>query len=136
MPNSFDHGGRGPSNSRLFVAGVAFALTVCVLTALMIAKYQGRLDPIVRVTAELTNVGDGLPAKSDVKFRGVLVGFVGLYLLGSLSGSPQWLLDLGPFAHTPRVGADFTATPLLWLLAIDGLLIALGAIGFRRRDVR
>jgi virulence factor Mce-like protein len=76
MPNSFDHGGRGPSNRRLFVAGVAFALTVCVLTALMIAKYQGRLDPIVRVTAELTNVGDGLPAKSDVKFRGVLVGFV------------------------------------------------------------
>jgi virulence factor Mce-like protein len=76
MPNSFDHGGRGPSNTRLFVAGVAFVLTVCVITALMIAKYQGRLDPIVRVSAELTNVGDGLPAKSDVKFRGVLVGFV------------------------------------------------------------
>jgi ABC-type transporter Mla subunit MlaD len=42
----------------------------------MLAKYKGRLDPIVRVSAELMNVGDGLPAKSDVKFRGVLVGFV------------------------------------------------------------
>ena len=51
---------------------------------------------------------------------GVLVGFIALYLLGSLSGSPQWLLDLEPFAHTPRVGdGTFTATPLLWLLAID-----------------
>lgn len=76
MPNSFDHAGRGPSNTRLFVAGVAFSLVVFVIAALMIAKYKGRLDPIVRVSAELTNVGDGLPAKSDVKFRGVLVGSV------------------------------------------------------------
>lgn len=76
MPNSFDYGGRGPSNGRLFAAGVSFLLIVAAVTALMIAKYQGRLDPIVRVSAELVNVGDGLPAKSDVKFRGVLVGFV------------------------------------------------------------
>jgi virulence factor Mce-like protein len=96
MPNSFDHGGRGPSNSRLFVAGVAFALTVCVLTALMIAKYQGRLDPIVRVSAELTNVGDGLPAKSDVKFRGVLVGFVN-GVVPATGGRPNIVhIDLKP----------------------------------------
>jgi phospholipid/cholesterol/gamma-HCH transport system substrate-binding protein len=76
MPNSFDHAGRGPSNIRLFVTGVAFVLVVFVIAALMIAKYKGRLDAIVRVSAELVNVGDGLPAKSDVKFRGVLVGFV------------------------------------------------------------
>lgn len=67
---------------------------------------------------------------------GVLVGFVALYLLGSLSGSPQWLLDLEPFAHTPRVGDDFTAVPLLWLLAVDFALIALGVMAFRRRDLR
>lgn len=67
---------------------------------------------------------------------GVLVGFIALYLLGSLSGSPQWLLDLEPFTHTPRVGGDFTAVPLLWLLGIDGALIALGVIAFRRRDLR
>jgi ABC-2 type transport system permease protein len=67
---------------------------------------------------------------------GVLVGFVGLYLLGSLSGSPQWLLDLEPFTHTPRVGGDFDATPILWLLAIDTTLIVLGGMAFRRRDLR
>lgn len=76
MPNSFDHEGRGPSNTRLFVAGASFILILSVIAAAMIAKYQGKLDPIVRVNAELINVGDGLPAKSDVKFRGVLVGFV------------------------------------------------------------
>ena len=68
---------------------------------------------------------------------GVLVGFIALYLIGSLAGVSQWLLDLEPFAHTPRVGGgDFTAVPLLWLLAIDAALIMLGVMAFRRRDLR
>jgi polyether ionophore transport system permease protein len=68
---------------------------------------------------------------------GVLVAFIALYLIGSLAEFPQWLLDLEPFAHTPRVGGgDFTAVPLLWLLAIDATLIVLGTTAFRRRDVR
>jgi len=67
----------------------------------------------------------------------VLVGFVALYLLGSLSGFPQWLLDLVPFAHTPRVGTgEFTATPLVWLLAVDVVLAVAGTATFRRRDLR
>jgi ABC-2 type transport system permease protein len=67
---------------------------------------------------------------------GVLVGFVALYLIGSLAGYGQWLLDLEPFAHIPRVGAGFSAVPLLWLLAIDAGLIIFGAATFRRRDLR
>lgn len=67
---------------------------------------------------------------------GVLVAFIAVYLLGSLSGSPQWLLDLEPFAHTPRVGSDFTVAPVLWLLAVDTVLITLAATAFRRRDLR
>jgi ABC-2 type transport system permease protein len=68
---------------------------------------------------------------------GVLVGFVALYLIGSLAVFPQWILDLEPFAHVPLIGAgNFTVVPLLWLLAIDGVLITLGATAFRRRDVR
>lgn len=67
---------------------------------------------------------------------GVLIGFIALYLIGSLAGFSQWLLDLEPFAHIPRIGADFTAVPLLWLLAIDVGLVILGAMAFRRRDLR
>jgi ABC-2 type transport system permease protein len=67
---------------------------------------------------------------------GVLVAFVALYLIGSLAGFPQWLLDLEPFGHIPRVGSGFTVVPLLWLLAIDAALILLGSMAFRRRDLR
>ncbi|MGH3678633.1 MAG: MlaD family protein [Mycobacterium sp.] len=76
MPNSFDYDPRSPTNPRLFVVGVCFVLIAAATAALMIAKSEGRLDKVVPVSAELINVGDGLPAKSDVKFRGVLVGSV------------------------------------------------------------
>jgi ABC-2 type transport system permease protein len=57
-------------------------------------------------------------------------------MLGSLSNSPQWLLDLEPFTHIPHVGSgNFSATALWWLLALDTALIALGAMAFRRRDL-
>ncbi|MGH3562415.1 MAG: ABC transporter permease, partial [Mycobacterium sp.] len=88
---------------------------------------------LVAVTVALFGL---LPRFNPVAW-GVLVGFVALYLLGSLSGAPQWLLDLEPFAHIPRVGGDdFTAVPLLWLLVIDAALIALGAAAFRQRDMQ
>ncbi|ORW57354.1 ABC transporter permease [Mycobacterium parmense] len=67
---------------------------------------------------------------------GVLVGFIALYLIGSLAGLPQWALDLEPFAHVPRIGDGFTVQPLLWLLAIDAALIMLGVRAFRLRDLR
>lgn len=92
--------------------------------------------PAVWLLSAVTVVLFGLTPRFAPVAWGVLVGFVALYLLGSLSGSPQWLLDLEPFAHTPRVGDDFTAVPLLWLLAVDFALIALGVMAFRRRDLR
>jgi ABC-2 type transport system permease protein len=88
---------------------------------------------LVGVTVALFGL---LPRITPVAW-GVLVAFIALYLLGSLANSPQWLLDLTPFSHTPHVGSGtFVATPLIGLLAIDGVLITLGVMGFRRRDVR
>jgi virulence factor Mce-like protein len=76
MPNSFDTNSYSPSTRKLFVLGIGFVLIAALIAAACIAKSEGNFDRIVRVTAELVNVGDGLPDKSDVKFRGVLVGDV------------------------------------------------------------
>jgi len=68
---------------------------------------------------------------------GVLVAFVALYLLGSIAGLPRWVIDLQPFAHAQRApGEAFNAAPVLVLLLIDVVLIAVGLLAFRRRDMR
>lgn len=92
--------------------------------------------PAVWLLAAVTVALFGVAPRFTPVAWGVLVGFVALYLLGSLSGSPQSLLNLEPFAHTPRMGSEFTAVPVLWLLGLDAVLIALGAMAFRRRDLR
>jgi polyether ionophore transport system permease protein len=59
-----------------------------------------------------------------------------LVLLGPLMGLDQWLLDLSPFTHIPRLpGGQVTATPLAWPPAITAALLTAGLAGFRRRDL-
>jgi ABC-2 type transport system permease protein len=93
--------------------------------------------PAVWLLAGVTLAVFGVAPRFAPLAWGVLVGLIAVYLLGSLSGAPQWLLDLEPFAHVPRVDAGpVDLTPLMWLLLIDAALAALGFLAFRRRDLR
>jgi ABC-2 type transport system permease protein len=92
--------------------------------------------PAVWLTSAVAVGLFGLAPRFTPVAWGILIAFIALYLIGSLAGFPQWVLDLEPFAHVPRVGSDFTVVPVLWLLAADAALIALGAMAFRRRDLR
>ncbi|MBA0048171.1 MCE family protein [Mycobacterium sp. NPDC050853] len=74
--NSFETDGRGPSEKLLLGTGLAMILVAALVTGLMLLKSTGRLNDYIRVVADLVNVGDGLPQKSDVKYHGVLVGEV------------------------------------------------------------
>jgi virulence factor Mce-like protein len=76
MPNSLDLDGRGPTERQLLGLGVVVLVLALATTITMLLKSTGRLDNYVRVTADLHNVGDGLPARSDVKYHGLLVGSV------------------------------------------------------------
>ncbi|MGC9669564.1 ABC transporter permease [Planosporangium sp. 12N6] len=65
-----------------------------------------------------------------------LVACLLLLELGALLKLDQWLVDVSPFAHVPKLpGSAFTATPLLWLAAVAATLTAAGLVGLRRRDV-
>jgi ABC-2 type transport system permease protein len=131
------------SGAAMLIAGLAAGLTYGAAAhdiggklPLVIGTAAVQL-PAVWLLAALTVALFGLAPRLTPVAWGVLVGFVALYLIGSLSGAPQWLLDLEPFAHIPRVGGgDFTAVPLVVMLVIDATLIALGALAFRRRDLR
>lgn len=77
---------------------------------------------VPRLTAALTWAG--------------LVGCLVLLELGALLGLSQWLVDLSPFAHVPKLpGTTFTATPLLWLTGIALSLTLVGLATFRTRDI-
>ncbi|RJO76950.1 MCE family protein [Nocardia panacis] len=71
-----DPSGRGPTMRQLLIAGVCGLLVFAVVLALLLARYRGAFQENVKVTANLTTTGDGLPEDADVKFRGVLVGAV------------------------------------------------------------
>jgi ABC-2 type transport system permease protein len=61
----------------------------------------------------------------------VLILFVG----GAVDGG-QWLRDISPYTHIPRIpGGSFDAVPLVVLLLIATALAALGYLGIGRRDV-
>lgn len=74
MAKVFDISGRGPSGKKLLIAGVAMIAVSVIIAALLVAKSEGRLEDFTKVTADLTNVGDGLPNRSDVRYHGLLVG--------------------------------------------------------------
>ncbi|MEU0532270.1 ABC transporter permease [Amycolatopsis tolypomycina] len=59
-----------------------------------------------------------------------------LSLFGPVVDLPQAVLDVSPFQHPPKIpGQAFTATPLVWLLAVAVVALVAGLAGWRRRDV-
>jgi ABC-2 type transport system permease protein len=59
-----------------------------------------------------------------------------LTVLGPEIRLAQWVLDVSPFTHVPKLpGVAFTVAPLAWLLAVAVALTAAGLAGFRRRGL-
>lgn len=108
MANSFELDGRGPSERQLLGCGIALLAVLALVTATLLVKATGRLDPQVKVVAELVNVGDGLPQRSDVKYHGVLVGAV-QSVTPAAHGNPNYVhIDLKP-EYAQSIPATVTA---------------------------
>ncbi|KUH64440.1 mammalian cell entry protein [Mycolicibacterium novocastrense] len=108
MANSFDLDGRGPTDRQLIGAGIAVAVVLALISVTLLVKATGRLDPFVRVVANLVNVGDGLPQRSDVKYHGVLVGAVDS-VTPAAHGNPNYVhINLDPH-YARSIPANVTA---------------------------
>jgi len=108
VPNSFELDGRGPSDRQLLGLGAAVLAVAVLVTAGLLATSTGRLNDYVRVVADLINVGDGLPQKSDVKYHGVLVGTVN-GVVPAANGKPNYVhIDLKP-EYAKSIPATVTA---------------------------
>ncbi|RSM73850.1 ABC transporter permease [Kibdelosporangium aridum] len=60
------------------------------------------------------------------------------WLLGQLGPAlqvPQWLMNVSPFTHVPKLLSDISAGPLIWLSVVAVALMAAGLAGLRRRDI-
>jgi ABC-2 type transport system permease protein len=79
----------------------------------------------------------GLAPRASVAGAWTVVGVMVLIaLFGQVLRLSQWVLDVSPFTHVPKLpGASLTAAPLLWLSLAVLALAAAGLAGLRRRDI-
>jgi ABC-2 type transport system permease protein len=92
--------------------------------------------PAAWVLAAIVVAVFGLAPRFVVAGWAALAGFVVVGELGPLLGLSQWVLDLSPFAHVPKLpGGTFSPASLVTLTAIAVLLGAAGLVGLRRGDV-
>ena len=77
-----------------------------------------------------------LPDASVAGAWTVLGAVVVIDLFGAAFQFPQWLLDISPFTHAPKLpGGTVSAAPLLWLCLAALAFSAAGLAALRRRDI-
>ncbi|GLX02318.1 ABC transporter permease [Microtetraspora sp. NBRC 16547] len=93
--------------------------------------------PAVWVLAAITIALFGLLPRLTAVSWGALAICALFGLVGTALGFDEWVLDISPFTHLPRLpGGQFSAAPLVWLSAVAVALIAAGLVGLRRcRDL-
>jgi len=92
--------------------------------------------PAVWVLAAVAVALVGLAPRFSAAAWGALGVCVILVLVGAALQLDQWVMDLSPFTHLPKVpGAALSATPLVLLLAVALVLGGAGLAGLRRRGI-
>jgi polyether ionophore transport system permease protein len=92
--------------------------------------------PAVWVLAAVAVALVGLAPRFAAVAWGALGASVILVLVGAALQLDQWVMDLSPFTHLPKVpGATLTATPLVLLLVVAVVLGGAGLAGLRRRGI-
>ncbi len=92
--------------------------------------------PAIWVMVALTIVAIGWLPRFDWLGWGLLSAVILIGELGGLMGLPDWVMKLSPFAHVPKLPVEaMNWTPVLTLAALAVALMAVGLLGYRRRDI-
>lgn len=92
--------------------------------------------PALWLTAGLAITVFGIVPRATGLAWALLVYAIFIVYLGALLQLPDWMQNLSPYTHIPRMPADeFTTPPLIILTLIAAALVATGLLGFRRRDL-
>ena len=92
--------------------------------------------PAVWVLTGVVVAAFGLAPRFVAAGWAALAIFLLIGQLGAIFEFPQWVMDLSPYTHVPRLpGGPFGPTPMLWLLGIAAALTGVGFASFRRRDL-
>jgi len=129
------------SAALMAIAGLSAGLTSAAQVDIPHQFWRVVEAAIIQVPAIWVVIGIGIAA-FGLAPRLVIAGWVALVFFvllgefGPLFRLDQWLMNLSPYAHTPRMpGGHLTTGPLVWLIGIAAALIAAGLVGFRRRDL-
>jgi ABC-2 type transport system permease protein len=137
------------SNALIALLGVAAALVVAGTTLGLVAAARDKTistadvvwQSVVTIPAVWALVGLALaavgaaPRLRMVAWLGIVATF-GLTILGPTFNVPDWALNFSPLHHVPNVVApspDWTG--LAWVSGFAVAFLAIGFVGFRRRDI-
>ncbi|MFG1923838.1 ABC transporter permease [Cryptosporangium sp. NPDC048952] len=120
------------------LAGLAHGLRTDAVGAEVTRQVGAALGqlPAVLVLAGVAVALFGLLPRLTLVSWVVLLLAVVIGQFGEILQLPQWVMDLSPFTHLPKLpGADATPAPYRWLVALAAALTAAGLAAFRRRDL-
>ncbi|WP_225731344.1 MULTISPECIES: MlaD family protein [unclassified Nocardia] len=103
-----DQTGRGPTARQLLIAGAAGLVVFALALGFLMGRYTGSFGSKIAVVAQLTNVGDGLPQGSAVKFRGMQIGEVTDVSVAAVGTEQSVHIDLDP-EFAGKIPANVTA---------------------------
>ncbi|ALG05724.1 ABC transporter permease [Kibdelosporangium phytohabitans] len=129
------------ATAMLIAAGVAMGLAYGISVGDISGQFGNVMQaalvqlPATLVVAGIAMALFGLAPRYVIGSWAALTVFWLLGQLGPMLRVPQWLMNVSPFTHVPKLLNDISATPLVWLSVVAAVLMAAGLAGFRRRDI-
>lgn len=97
--------------------------------------FLGQLPAVLMIVAVAAVLVGWLPRLTSLPWLLLAYGFMSLYM-GNLLKLPKWAKQITPYGWVPKVPVkDVDWTTFWWMIALAGVLMTIGAIGYRRRDL-